>query len=183
VTTSQDIRDYATVGAHTYGEAKMRWYPAGMARCTIGRYCSIGENVIIAIGGEHPTDYVSTFPLRIKYELPGAYADGLPTTKGDVIVGNDVWTGNDALILSGVRIGDGAVIGTRAVVAKDVLPYAVAVGNPARMVKRRFTEEQIDRLLVVRWWDWPDADVIDAAPLLNSPDIEGFLQYAEGRRA
>lgn len=176
-----DVNDFSTVGAHSYGKPTLMIYDAGNAYCTIGKYCSIGDQVCISIGGDHPTHYVSTFPFRVQWKLPGAYADGIPCTKGDVTIGNDVWIGNKALILSGVTIGDGAVIGAHAVVAKDVPPYAVAVGNPARVVKYRFTPEVIRRLLAVRWWDWPDSEVVDAVGLLSSPDIEGFLQYAERR--
>ena len=97
-------------------------------------------------------------------------------TKGDVIIGNDVWIGEDALILSGVTVGDGAVIGARSVVAKDVEPYAVVVGNPAQMKKKRFSDEIIAQLLIVAWWDWPIEKIREHLGILLSPDIEALLR-------
>ncbi len=176
-----DVADFVTVGAHSYGNPQIKIYESGNSHCTVGRYCSVGDHVCIYVGGDHPTNYVSTYPLRVALGLPGAHEDGIPTTKGDVVIGSDVWIGDGVTIMSGVTIGDGAVIGAHAVVASDVPPYAVAVGNPARVVKYRFTPGVIRRLSAVRWWDWLDTDVIDAVGLLSSPDIEGFLQYAEGR--
>ena len=176
-----DLSSCLTVGEHSYGKPTLMTYSVGNGHCTIGKYCSITDEARIFLGGNHPTHYVSTYPFRVQWKLPGAHEDGIPTTKGDVVIGNDVWIGKAATILSGVTIGDGAVIGACAVVAQDIPPYAVAVGNPARVVKYRFTPGVIERLLVVRWWDWPDADVLGAVALLSSPDIEGFLQYAERR--
>lgn len=176
-----DLTQFMTVGAHSYGKPQLMVYAAGNAHCIIGKFCSIGNDVRFYIGGDHPTAYVSTYPFRLQFGLLGAHEDGIPATKGDVVIGNDVWIGNNATVLSGVTIGDGAVIGAHAVVAKDVPPYAVAVGNPARVVKYRFTTEQIERLMGICWWNWSDAAVIDAVTLLSSPDIEGFIQYAQRR--
>lgn len=102
-----------------------------------------------------------------------------PASNGDVIIGNDVWIGSEATIISGVRVGDGAVIGARAVVTGDVPPYAIAAGNPARIVKMRFEEKTIDRLLQIRWWEWEDKRIEKALPLLLSTDIEAFLRAVE----
>ncbi len=166
------------VGAHTYGEPIILvWANAG--RVEIGSYCSIAADVEIYTGGDHRTDWVTTYPLRIKFGLPGAGRDGHPSTKGDVIIGSDVWIANHARIHSGVNIGHGAVIGEGAVVLADVPPYGIVGGNPARLVRFRFSESQIARLLDVRWWDWPDDEVIAAADRLCAPDIDGFLQWAQ----
>jgi hypothetical protein len=104
---------------------------------------------------------------------------GHPKSKGDVVIGNDVWIGTEAVIMSGVTIGDGAVIGARAVVAKDVPPYSIAVGNPARVVKTRFDQKTVNRLLTIKWWDWDEATIEAHMPLLLSGNMELFLTRAE----
>jgi serine acetyltransferase len=96
-------------------------------------------------------------------------------SKEDVEIGNDVWIGDTATLLSGVRIGNGAVIGARSVVTKDVPPYAIVVGNPARIARLRFTPEQISALERIAWWNWPLHKIREAAPLLLSPSIEEFI--------
>jgi hypothetical protein len=101
-------------------------------------------------------------------------------TRGDVVIGNDVWIGINAFIGSGLTIGDGAVIGAHAVVTRDVPPYAVAGGNPARVIRHRFAEAQIEALLAIRWWDWPDQVVDRYLPLIMSPDIDAFIAAARG---
>ncbi len=121
-------------GEHTYGEPGVMLYPGDTAKAAFGKYCSIGDDVELFVGGNHRTDWVTTYPLRVMLGLPGAYEDGHPATKGDIVVGNDVWIGAEARIMSGVEIGDGAVIGMGAIVAADVRPYAVAAGNPAREI-------------------------------------------------
>jgi acetyltransferase-like isoleucine patch superfamily enzyme len=149
-------------------------------RVTIGAYVSIGDGVEIFTGGNHRTDWVTTYPVRTMLNLPGADDDGHPASRGDVRVGNDVWIGAGAVIMSGVTIGDGAVIGARAVVARDVRPYAVVVGNPAREVRRRFSDSQVDALTRISWWNWPPEAVRDRAEALCSPDIDGFIRAFDG---
>jgi acetyltransferase-like isoleucine patch superfamily enzyme len=146
------------------------------ARCTIGSFCSIAPEVQIQVGGNHHMHTVSTFPFRLRWRLPDALADGMPSSKGDVTVGNDVWIGQGAMILSGVTIGDGAVIGARAVVAADVRPYAVVVGSPAREVRRRFSDEVVHELLAIRWWDWPDDLLKERIDYLNKLPVEAFIE-------
>lgn len=105
--------------------------------------------------------------------------EGHPSTKGDVDIGNDVWIAKEAVILSGVKIGDGAVIGAGAVAAKDVPPYAIVVGNPARIVRKRFDEETIQRLLQIKWWDWDDTQIERFLPMILSQDTAAFLQAVD----
>jgi carbonic anhydrase/acetyltransferase-like protein (isoleucine patch superfamily) len=107
--------------------------------------------------------------------LPGAHEDGFTHGRGDIVVGSDTWVTNGVTVMSGVTIGDGAVVGTKAVVAKDVRPYAVVVGNPAREIRRRFSDEQVDALLRIRWWDWPTEKVKEHVELLTSPDVDAFI--------
>ncbi len=99
-----------------------------------------------------------------------------PKTKGDVVIGNDVWLGNGAFILSGVTIGDGAVIGARSVITRNVAPYSITAGNPAKLYRFRFDEQQIAELLKIAWWEWPFEKIKEAWPLLMSTNIEEFIR-------
>ena len=130
----------------------------------------------IVLGGEHHPEWVTTSPLRVLNDLPGAWQDGHPGTKGDVTIGNDVWIGVGVTILSGVAIGDGAVIGAAAVVSSDVPPYAVVAGNPARVLRHRFPEATRAALLRIAWWDWPRERVLGAVDALCSPDVDAFVR-------
>ena len=116
----------------------------------------------------------TTYPFNV-LDPRFAHITGHPHSKGDVVIGNDVWVGRGAVILSGVRVGDGAVIGAYSVVAKDVQAYGIVVGNPARLFRARFPDETIDRLLAIRWWDWPDERIDRAIPYLQSDRIDEFL--------
>ncbi len=127
------------------------------------------------VGGNHPVEWVSTFPFRAAFHLPGALEDGCPASKGDVVIGHDVWLGAGATNLSGVCIGNGAVVGAETVVSKDVRPYAIVVGNPAREVRRRFGDDEIERLERIAWWDWPIEQIVANVHLLSSAEIVAFL--------
>ena len=165
----------ATVGRETYGWPVMHFGPGETTKVEIGSFCSFARGVELVVGGEHRTDWVSTYPFRVRWNLDGKYRDGHPRPSGDIVVGNDVWVGAGALVLSGVKIGDGAVVGARAVVASDVRPYAVVVGNPAREVRRRFTDEQVEALLRIAWWDWPEPKVREVVGELNGGSVEEFI--------
>jgi virginiamycin A acetyltransferase len=126
-------------------------------RLVIGRFCAIASKVqFIMNGANHALDGFSTYPFaifRAGWQDPDL--DWAKGSRGDIVIGNDVWIGAEAMILPGVAIGDGAIIGARAVVASDVPAYTIAAGNPARTVKRRFDDATIQRLLAIAWWDWP----------------------------
>lgn len=157
--------ELGAVQVHEYRTPDGRWLGS---RLRIGSYCSIASCEIF-LGGNHRSDWVSQYPLRTFGGLAGA--DEETTDKGDVRIGSDVWIGFGATILSGVSIGHGAVIGARAVVAHDVAPYDVVVGNPARVVRRRFDDETVCRLLEMAWWDWPSERIRSSAGLLGAPPI------------
>ena len=172
------------LGTHAYGTPRVVVYrdgddrPLG-GRVRIGPYCSIADGVTIMTGGGHRLDWVSTFPFRVRFGLPGAFHDGHPASKGDVTIGSDVWIGAGVTILSGVTIGDGAAIGANATVTSDVLPYAVVAGNPAREIRRRFSDDEIEFLLALRWWDWPEEQVREAIPALCSPGLDLLRKYVD----
>lgn len=165
------------VGKYTYGAAGITidHYQGSESKVTIGAYCSIAKNVRIITGGIHPPDWVALFPFRIVWGLPGAFADGTPATKGPVTIENDVWIGTDVTILSGVTIGSGAMVLAGALVTKDIPPYCIAGGVPAKVINKRFTENQIEQLLKIKWWQWPDEKIKDAIPLLSANTINEFI--------
>jgi acetyltransferase-like isoleucine patch superfamily enzyme len=165
-----------TVGRHSYGFTEKTFYQAtGKEEIVIGKYCSIAEDVQF-ISGEHDLKRVSTFPLR--HLLLSTPINTDPIYRGPIVVGNDVWIGRRSMILSNVKIGDGAVIAAGSVVTRDVEPYTVVGGVPAKAIKRRFTNSQIDALLNIRWWDWPDEKIISNIELFYC-DIEIFIKTAE----
>lgn len=141
----------------------------------IGKYCSIANSVEFDGGLQHNTRFVTTFPL---WKI-GAEKVESGMCRGDIRVGHDVWIGDKAMIMSGVTIGDGAVIAARAVVTKDVVPYSVVGGIPAKHLRDRFLLSDVVRLLKVKWWDWPPEKIREFAPLMLSPDINTFLEKAE----
>jgi chloramphenicol O-acetyltransferase type B len=165
------------IGRGSYGDLALLWRNTTSV-LTMGNYCSVAKGVQVMLGGEHRPDWVTTFPFT-KVSDEFREWPGHPHSKGSVKIGNDVWICHEAMILSGVTIGDGAVIGARAVVARDVPPYAVVGGNPARVTRMRFPEDVVVRLLAVKWWDWPEARIAKALPLLLGPDIGRFLDAAE----
>lgn len=166
-----------SVGQYTYGSPEVRW-GSDDVKYTCGKFCSIASNVTVYLGGNHRTDWVTTYPFGHIYTgVFGAFnGEGHPATKGGVTIGNDVWIGDNATIMSGVRIGDGAVIANGSHVVKDVEPYAIYGGNPARLIRYRFSREQIERLLVLQWWNWDDARINENVHLMCSTDIDAFIR-------
>jgi acetyltransferase-like isoleucine patch superfamily enzyme len=165
------------IGRYSYGNPKIMSGGEG-AVLKIGSFCSFASGVKIFLGGEHRIDWVTTYPFNVLWER-GKHLKGHPKTKGDVIIGHDVWIGADAIIMSGVTIGHGAVIGARAVVAKDVEPYAVVVGNPARVIKKRFDDVTIQQLLEIAWWNFDDKEIESLLPAMLSMDIQSFIHRAQ----
>jgi acetyltransferase-like isoleucine patch superfamily enzyme len=168
---------HVTVGRHTYGlGARNVVRPSALGPIRVGAFCSIGPDVLLFGQADHPTHLPSTYPLRGMLLRPGqGVQDAI--TRGPLTVGNDVWIGARAMVLSGVTVGDGAVIGAGAVVARDVAPYAIMVGNPARRVRFRFPPEIVASLLEIKWWDWPDARIAALEEAFYGP-VETFLERA-----
>lgn len=161
------------IGRHTYGNPEISTWKEG-ATLKIGAFCSIADGVKIFLGGEHRIDWVTTYPFTALWEQ-GKHIAGHPKTKGDVIIGNDVWLGAEAVIMSGVKIGDGAVVGARAVVTTDIAPYEIYAGNPARLVRKRFDTKTIRQLLELEWWNFDDSEIARMLPLMLNKNIDGFI--------
>jgi len=172
---------HVTVGRHTYG-LRLGTIPfvSAKAPVDIGSFCSIAYGVRILSHADHPQNLPSLFPFRARvFGNPAgsgqAPAAELAVTKGPISIGHDVWIGINAVILSGVTVGAGAIIGAASVVTRDVPPYAVVAGNPARIIRFRFAPEIIERLLASRWWELSDAALKDLQADFYNPDIEAFL--------
>jgi len=140
----------------------------------IGKFCMIASDVkFIMNGGNHLTDAISAYPFAI---FGGDWKDAMQgksyPTKGDTVIGNDVWIGHNATIMPGVKIGDGAIIATNSTVTKDVDPYTIVGGNPAQIIKNRFPKEIIDFLLELQWWHWDIEKISKNVQLLTSLDFE-----------
>jgi acetyltransferase-like isoleucine patch superfamily enzyme len=180
--TKEAIKGH-NIGDYTYGTPTIITY-GKPAKLTIGKFCSIARGVKIVLDGEHRSDWVTTYPftssnVQIYYPwYPGAKKiDSF--TNGNVIIGNDVWVGMDVTILSGSQIGDGAVIGAGSVVASVIQPYSINIGNPCKMTRLRFYEYQIQKLMEIQWWDWPEEKIKKFASLLCSGKIDEFIKEAE----
>lgn len=173
------------IGDHSYGRPKVRFPEVG-AGLAVGRFCSFADRVEILLGGNHRTDWASTFPFAAFAERwPGAEALGQDhhASRGPVGIGSDVWVGSGAMILSGVTVGHGAVIAARAVVSRDVPPYTIVAGNPARPVRPRFDPETVAALVETAWWDLPDPDIAPLVPLLQSARTQTLLEAVRTLRA
>jgi acetyltransferase-like isoleucine patch superfamily enzyme len=151
------------------------------SRYEIGNFCSIAKNLTISLGGNHRMDWVTTYPFGHinKDKFNSFNGEGHPAaTKGNVIIGNDVWIGDNVTIMSGVNIGDGAVIANNSHVVKNVEPYSIVGGNPAKLIRYRFTKEQIEKLLEIKWWYWDDEKINKFVPLLCDNKIDEFIKLS-----
>ncbi len=177
-------------GKNTYGPEPQIMGVKEIARGSkIGNYCSIADNLQFICKGTHMTNWVTTYPFNEIWgmNIPLYEINGIKGKAGDlppaspIIIGNDVWIASNVKIKQGVTIGDGAVLATECFVTKDIPPYAIVGGNPAKIIKYRFTQEQISNLLEIKWWEWSDIAVREAAPLLASENVDEFIKYAKNK--
>ena len=162
------------MGRFSYGKPTvLRW--GEEATLAIGNFCSISSGVTILLDGVRRPDWITSFPFH-SFQKEFKSVPGHPATKSKVIIGNDVWIGINALILSGITIGDGAIIGAQSVVTKDVEPYTIVAGNPAKVIRTRFDNETINELLKIKWWNWSIERIKENMPLLLSNNINEFIK-------
>jgi virginiamycin A acetyltransferase len=149
-------------------------------KINVGKYCSIGRDCNFFLHANHRPDWVTTSSQLlgpVTHEISKMHMEmGHPSCKGDIIVGNDVWIGAKATIMSGVKIGDGAIVGATSTVTKDVPPYAIVAGNPAKIIKYRFTEKQINSLLEISWWNWEEDKIKSKSMSMWSNNIDEFIE-------
>ena len=169
------------IGKYTIGEPRIENCWCNSATLEIGAFCSIARNCTIFTGGNHHYEWLSTASLNyfLGYDLTragrGRYLCPKPS-KGPVIIGSDVWIATNVTIMENVKIGHGAIIACNSHVVKDVPDYGIVGGNPARLIKLRFTQEQIDALVKIAWWNWEDSKIKENIPLIMSPNIDEFIQ-------
>lgn len=169
-----------SVGKFTYGDEGIKIINFGEnnLKLNIGKFCSIASYVTVFLNANHRTDWVTTYPFgHINQDTFNKFnGNGHPTSNGCVNIGNDVWIGQSATIMSGVNIGDGAIIAANSVVTKNVAPYSIVGGNPAKLIKYRFTTEQIAKLLEIQWWNWDDYKINSNLQFLCCDDINIFIE-------
>lgn len=165
-------------GVGSYGLPLVRDWKEG-ATLKIGAFCSIATNVQVLLGGHHHTGWLSTYPFSSMLE--NADLPECSISRGDVVIGSDVWLCSDAIILSGVSIGHGAIVSAGSLVTRDVEPFSIVAGNPAAHVRWRFDETTRTALLDIAWWKWPVEEIVRIAPLLCSGDIGPLQAYAKKR--
>ena len=158
-------------------------YPINHERLVIGKFCSIACGAkFLFNSANHALCSLSTYTFPIFFEEWGLNVERIPEAwdnKGDIVIGNDVWVGYESVILAGVTVGDGAIIGSRAVVTKNVPPYTIVGGVPANPIRKRFSDEDIAQLLELRWWDWPPEKIAAGIDAIQSGDLAGLKQASD----
>ena len=165
-------------GAEHFEEHVTHFYPFIGDKLIIGKFCAIAKGVeFVMNGANHRMNCATTYPF---YIMGGDWGNAIAPVKdelplkGDTVIGNDVWIGQNVTIMPGVHIGDGAIIGTNAVVASDIPPYCIAVGNPCKVIRKRFDDELIELLLQLKWWDKPIEEINRLMPMLTNSDTESL---------
>lgn len=155
-------------------------YPINKDKLIIGKFCSIACGTkFMFTSGNHSLKSLSTYTFPIffdEWNLDTKNITSAWDNKGDIVIGNDVWIGYEAVIMPGVKIGDGAIVGTRAVVTKDVPPYTIVGGVPARPIRKRFDDETIEKLLKIKWWDWNKEKIEKNISAIQSGEIDKLLK-------
>jgi len=173
------IDNRITVGDHTYGANNIylaSWGGDENITVNIGKYCSIADDIIIFLSGEHQSEWITTFPFSVLNAKYNDHIKSIRQSKGNIKIGNDVWICAGVRILSGITIGDGSILGAYSVITKDVPPYAIVGGNPAKIIRYRFNEENIKKLLEIKWWDKEPEEIDRLMPYLLSDNIEDFIK-------
>lgn len=166
------------VGKYTYGHDQITIFSWGEGYgLKIGSYCSIAGGCRVFTGGNHNKNRITTYPFGTHFKniFDNPNVITLPISNGNVIIGNDVWIGAFVTIMSGVNIGDGAILACNSHIVKDVEPYTIVGGNPAKLIKYRFSKEVIDELLKIKWWDWPENKINENTDLLCNEYINAFI--------
>lgn len=173
------------IGEYTYGHEHIHKHFPEASNLNIGKFCSIAGDVTVFLGGNHRTDWITTFPFNLKNtsEFGAENITGHPKTKGDVNIGNDVWIGQHVVIMSGVTIGDGSVIAANSHVVKNVEPYSIVGGNPANLLKYRFEKDIIDLLMELKWWDLPKENIKEIInDLCSQPNKDKLIELVQKYR-
>ena len=167
------------IGKYTYGIRKSTIPVLTSAtRINVGKYCSIAPGVVFVVG-RHPIENVSTYPFRARFVEGGKVEDEMASAEF-ISIGNDVWIGSRAMIVANVKIGHGAVIAAGSVVYRSVPPYAIVGGVPAKIIRRRFNPDQVQKLLKIAWWDWPEERIAANIDLFyRAPDEFIRKHYAD----
>jgi len=187
--------DYIKIGKYTYGLEKnsVRFYKKHydynnnyrQPVLNVGKYCSIGMFCKFYLGGNHRHDWVTTYPFLVEWPHNSTFKnipeniEGYPHSNGNINIGNDVWIGESVTVMSGVKIGDGAVIAANSTVVKDVEPYSISGGNPAKHIKYRFSKDTIKRLIEIKWWDIEESKLDTILPYMMSNNISLFFEKYE----
>lgn len=149
---------------------------SGFHNISIGKFCSIGNHIEIISESSHDYKYISQYPFYSMANSPCYGMNNQKITIKPVTIGNDVWIGSNVTILGGVIISDGAVIGAGSVVTKNIPAYSIVVGNPAKSIKKRFNDNQINKLCSIEWWNWPVKKIIKEIKTITNPNINLFIK-------
>ena len=174
------LSQIVTVGDYTINNARIIT-ASDENKLIIGKFCSIATGSSIILSSGHRDDWISTYPFihaenKSRFDhFKDSNKRGIVKGKGDIIIGNDVWIGLNAIILPGVKIGDGAIIGAGSVVTKDVDDYEIVAGNPAKLIRHRFSSSEINELKKIRWWDWPLEKIMENRQFIESNNIKNFI--------
>jgi acetyltransferase-like isoleucine patch superfamily enzyme len=168
------------VGKYTYGPfPQIEGHPFIIEGSTIGKYCSIGPKLRFIAQGRHQMDWVSTYPLNYLFNRHDLPVNDFPDPIQPIHIGNDVWTGANVRIKQNVTIGDGAIVAAESYVTGNIPPYAIVGGNPAKIIRYRFTPEQIEALLDIKWWDWDEELIRSSIEIMSQKDMDKFIAYAK----
>ena len=176
------VGDFTYIADSEFESHVTNYYPWSRDKLIIGKFCQIASGVEFMMNdANHQMNAVSTFPF---YTLEGWEMDAPDSTdmpfKGDTVIGNDVWIGQNAVILPGVHIGDGAIVGANSVVGSDIDPYTIVVGNPAKVLRKRFDDELIDLILRFKWWDRSIEEINTLISILTCSDSDTVRKKLEG---